>query len=118
MGLSSRFPARKILELLRSQTIDRQSERAQFQTRDFNVNFRWQEMHAGIELAFVLHQIFYGESLVSKAHVHTAGRVAFGGGEIDQTALAQNHNSPPVLESVFLDKRTHLCWLAGQYTQA
>ena len=53
----SRFPARHVLDLFGGKRVDRNSERAQLKARDFLIDFRWQQMYARIELAFVLHQV-------------------------------------------------------------
>src|SRR5712691_2393130 len=107
-SLRSRFPARKVFELLGSERIDRKSQSAQLKTRDFLIDLRRQQMNAGSEFAFILDQILDRERLVGKAHVHDAGRMAFGGREIDQPAFAQNVYSPAIFKFVFLHKRTHL----------
>jgi hypothetical protein len=50
-------------------------------------------VHAGLELAFVLDQVFHRKRLVGEAHVHHARRMAFGRREVDQTAFAQNDDA-------------------------
>ena len=48
------------------------------------------------------------ERLVGEAHVHHAGGVALGGGEVDQAALAEHEELAAVAELVLLDERAHL----------
>src|SRR5712691_6347178 len=105
-SLRSRFPARKVFELLGSERVDRKSQSAQLKTRNFLIDLRRQQMNAGSELAFVLDQILDRECLVGKAHVHDAGRVAFRRCEIYQAPFAEDDNPPAVFEFVFFNKRS------------
>ena len=44
------------------------------------------------------------QGLGGEAHVHDAGRVAVGGGQVDQPALAQDVEPAAVLEDVLVDE--------------
>src|SRR5258707_2034319 len=106
--LGTRFPARHVLDLFRRQYIDRHPERLQLEAGNFLIDFLRQQVNAGLELAFVLDQILGRERLVGKAHVHHAGRMAFGGRQIDQPAFAEDDNPMAVAKFVFFDKRPEL----------
>ena len=45
---------------------------------------------AGVELALVLDAELGGQRLRGEAHVHDAGRMAFGRGQVDEPALAEH----------------------------
>src|SRR5690606_18503039 len=60
-----------------------------------------------------------GERLVGKAHVHHAGGVPLGGGEVHQPPLAENVHRLAVRQPVALDERAHkLRLLNGHLAQA
>ncbi len=92
-SLGSGFPARDVLELFRGQRVDRDAQRAQLEARDLSVDFSRQQVNARRQRSLVLHQILNRQRLVRKAHVHHAGRMSFGSGEIDQAAFAK-HDDP------------------------
>src|SRR5258708_27906448 len=66
-GLRACFPARHVLDLFRGQRIDRHTQRAQLQTGDLLIDFLRQQVHAGLELAFILYQILDRKRLIGKA---------------------------------------------------
>src|ERR1700738_5345714 len=107
-ALGAGFPAGHVLELFRGYRVDRETQSAQLKARDFLIDFRWQQVNAGSELAFVLDQILGRERLIGKAHIHDAGRMAFGGREINEPAFPKDDNPMAVAEFVFLDKRSKL----------
>ena len=58
---------------------------------------------AGLEWAGLLHQPLGYQGLGGEAHVHDAGGVPFGGGEVNQTAAGQEEDAPPVGQDVLVD---------------
>src|SRR2546427_1684818 len=46
------------------------------------------------------------QGLVGEAHVHHGRRVSLGRREVDEPALAEDKEPPPVLERVLLDERS------------
>ena len=57
-----------------------------------------------VELALVLERPLGREGLGGEAHVHDAGRVAVGGGEVDQAAFAEDVEPSAVGLDVFVDE--------------
>src|SRR5438270_2905196 len=51
----------------------------------------------------ILNKVFNRKRLVSETHIHHAGRMSFGGGEINQAAFTQDYNAiAGGLELIFL----------------
>lgn len=59
-------------------------------------------VNLGGELALVLDAVFAGQGLRGEAHVHDAGGVTVGGGEVDEPAFAQDIDAALVGENVFV----------------
>ena len=57
------------------------------------------------------------KSLVRKAHIHYGGRVAFGGGQVQQPAISQQVNLAAVEQLEFFDKLADLAAAFGQFVQ-
>ena len=57
-----------------------------------------------LELALLRERPLGGQGLGGEAHVHDAGRVAVGGGQVDQPALAEDVEPAAVGQDVLVDE--------------
>ena len=79
----------------------------ELQQGDLVVELLRDDVDLVLKLGLVLHQVLGGERLVGEAHVHHAGRVAFGGGQVDQAAIGQQVDLAPVGQDELLDEVAH-----------
>ena len=102
------LPLVQVMVLLGGQSVDVHAHRFELKARDFLVHGHRQAVHAVFQAARIAQHVLGGERLVGEAHVHHAGRVAFGGGQVDQAAFAEQIDLPPVGQGVLLDEGAHL----------
>ena len=68
-------------------------------------------MDPRLQVSTSLGHVFGAKGLVGEAHVHDTGRMALGGGKVDQPALGQKVDAPAVSQRVLPDRtfRMSLC---------
>src|SRR5260221_1210723 len=85
----------------------------EFKARDFTVEVFGHDIDLRLHVFVVLDEIFGRERLVSEAHVHHRSGVAFGRGEVDETAFGDEVHLAAVLHEEFVHQRTNFS-LAGR----
>ena len=81
---------------------------------DFAVDGLGHGIDFGLEFLVMLDHVLGGERLVGEAHVHHRRGMAFGGGEIDEAAFAEQINLAAVLHGVFVDEGARGFLAAGK----
>src|SRR5450759_3059858 len=82
-----KIPRRQVVLLLRREHVDPDAGGRQLEGRDLAVEFLRHAVHIGRERLPLLEEELRAQRLVREGHVHHAGRVALGGGEVDQPTL-------------------------------
>src|SRR5271156_3903460 len=100
--------------LLGGELIEAVAHGFQLEAGDFAVDVLGNDIDLRLEFLVVLGQVFGGERLIGKAHVHNRSGMAFGGGEVDQAAFGDEVNLAAVLEQEFIDQRTNFLLAGGK----
>ena len=77
---------------------------ASLRPRDLAVDLRGDRVHARARARAVAHELLGAQRLQRERHVHHRGRMALGGGEVDDAAAGEQVQ-PAVAEVVLLDER-------------
>src|SRR5438067_8165298 len=101
------LPRCKVLLLLGRELVDLDAHRLELQSSDLAIDLRRHRVHFLVQLLAMLRHVLGGERLVGEAHVHHARRMALGGGEVDEAALAEHRDAVAVLERVLVDELAH-----------
>src|SRR5579872_4654862 len=111
-AVTSPCPRRQVLLLLVGQHVDVRAECGELEAGNLAIDALRYTVHVARQARSLLYQILRGQRLVREAHVHDAGRVSFGGGQIDQTPLPQQEY-PVAADHILLDERPDRARLAA-----
>src|SRR5690242_16767965 len=111
-ALRAFVPGYEILLLFGRQHVDGNAEGREFQTRDFLVDLFGNADDRRRQRAAPADEILGGERLIRERHVHDGRRMAFRGGEIDETAFTEQTDRAAVADVVFVDELSWLRFLA------
>src|SRR5689334_5310080 len=103
-GSGAFVPGREVARLLLRQRVDGDAHRLELEPRDLPVDLRRHRIDLAIELARVARRILERERLVREGHVHHERRMPLGGGEVDEPAVGDEVQPPPVGERELLDE--------------
>ena len=111
MSLGAGFPTSNVLDLFGGERVYGHSQRPEFQTGDFFIDFFRQQMHARFQLALLLHKVLNLKGLIGKTHIHDAGRMSFRGGKVNQATFTEYDYAPAVgLNLELFDEGAHVHW--------
>src|SRR3990172_37869 len=96
------LPRGEVLFLLQGKTVDPGADGRELQPRDLPVDLLGDRVDLSPEGSPLLDKELHAERLVGEAHVHDGRRVAFRGGQVDESPLRQNVDRPPIPHPVFL----------------
>src|SRR4051812_31041462 len=97
-------PRGEVVGLLLRELVDLDAHRLELETGDLLVDLRRHGVDLAVELARVLRRVLEREGLVREGHVHHERRVTLGGGEVDEPAVRDEIETPPVGERELLDE--------------
>src|ERR1700728_1647886 len=117
VGLGAFGPGGQVLLLIGRELIDLDSHGVEFEFGDVAVDVFGDRINLVLQAAGVLNQVFGGERLVGEAHVHYRSGVAFGGGEVDQSAFAEEVELAAIFHHVFIHEGPHRLFGAGKFFQ-
>src|SRR5580704_2715908 len=98
-------PGSQIVLLLRRELIDVDSHGFELELGNLAIDGIRHRIDLPLQFRAVLNQIFGGKRLIGEAHIHHSGRMAFGGGEIDEAAFAEQIDPTAIFHGKFLDER-------------
>src|SRR6185312_1840924 len=105
-------PRGQVLLLLVRQRVDVRADRGKLESSNLAVDAFRHPVHVARKTRSLLYQILRAQRLVREAHVHHAGRMAFGGRQVDQTPFAEQEHAL-TLDHVLLHELPHLARLAA-----
>ncbi len=110
--LGAHFKRGQIFDLLFSEGVDVHFHGFEFQTGDLHIHVGGQHIDLFVKVLIVFGNVFRGQGLVGKTHVHNHGGMAFGGSQIDETAIAQDVDPLTVSQGVFFAqiRGFAVCW--------
>src|SRR3954453_4111828 len=117
-GSRALVPRGQVLRLLLGQLVDVDTHRGELETGDLVVDRLGHRVDLALELRGVLDRVLGREGLVREGHVHHLGGMALGGGQVDEPAVRDQVDAPPVVEPELLDELARLPRLLGQRAQA
>src|SRR6267154_3278503 len=97
-------PPRQILFLLGSEAVDFDAHGFQLQLGYALVEFFGDTIDAFFQAAEIFDHVFDRERLVGETHVHDGRWMAFGGGQVDEPAFAEQINLPSIAKRIFFDE--------------
>src|SRR5271156_4846067 len=113
-SLSAFGPGRQVLLLVGGELVDLDAHGVELEFGDVAVDILGDGVNLVLEAAGVLDQVFGGERLVGEAHVHHGSRVAFGGGEGDEAAFAEEVELAAIFHHVFVHEWAGWLFRAGK----
>ena len=113
----SLVPRGEVLRLLLGELVDLDAHRLELQPRDLLVDLLRHDVDLPLEVAGVLHRVLGRERLVRERHVHHERGMALGGGEVDEPAVGDEVEPPPVGERELLDELARLARLRRERLQ-
>src|SRR3954464_7012118 len=103
-GSGALVPGGEVVGLLLRELVDLDAHRLELETGDLLVDLRRHGVDLAVELARVLRRVLEREGLVREGNVHHERRVTLGGGEVDEPAVRDEIETPPVGERELLDE--------------
>src|SRR5438093_4939426 len=98
-------PGGQVGGLLARQRVYGDAHGQQLEPGDLEVDLPRHHVDLALERAPLHHHELRRQRLVGEAHVHDGGRMALGGGQVDQPAFAQHVEAPAVAQRELLDER-------------